>query len=69
MMFLKLLSAAVAIGTGAPFGAEGPIIATGGALGQLTQRSRRLQSNRGQDSPKACSWRSPRAEPPQGSVG
>jgi chloride channel protein, CIC family len=33
VMFLKPLSAAVAIGTGGPFGAEGPIIATGGALG------------------------------------
>lgn len=33
--FLKPLSAAVAIGTGGPFGAEGPIIATGGALGSL----------------------------------
>jgi len=31
--FLKPLSAAIAIGTGGPFGAEGPIIATGGALG------------------------------------
>ncbi len=31
--FLKPASAAVAIGTGGPFGAEGPIIATGGALG------------------------------------
>src|SRR3982751_2734016 len=31
--FLKPLSAALAIGTGGPFGAEGPIIATGGALG------------------------------------
>jgi chloride channel protein, CIC family len=30
--FLKPLSAAIAIGTGGPFGAEGPIIATGGAL-------------------------------------
>src|SRR5262249_17667953 len=29
--FLKPLSAAVAIGTGGPFGAEGPIIATGSA--------------------------------------
>ena len=35
IMFLKPLSAAVAIGTGGPFGAEGPIIATGGALGSL----------------------------------
>src|SRR3954447_11697681 len=31
----KPLSAAVAIGTSAPFGAEGPIIVTGGALGSL----------------------------------
>ncbi|HEY0565217.1 MAG TPA: chloride channel protein [Terriglobales bacterium] len=33
--FLKPLSAAIAIGSGGPFGAEGPIIATGGALGSL----------------------------------
>jgi H+/Cl- antiporter ClcA len=33
--FLKPLSAAIAIGTGGPFGTEGPIIATGGALGSL----------------------------------
>jgi H+/Cl- antiporter ClcA len=32
---LKPLSAAIAIGTGGPFGAEGPIIATGGAIGSL----------------------------------
>ncbi len=32
---LKPLSAAVSIGTGGPFGAEGPIIATGGALGSF----------------------------------
>src|SRR3989440_7146924 len=31
----KPLSAAVAIGTGGPFGAEGPIIVTGGAIGSL----------------------------------
>ena len=35
MMLLKPLSAAIAIGTGGPFGAEGPIIATGGAFGSL----------------------------------
>ncbi|HEY7956006.1 MAG TPA: chloride channel protein [Polyangia bacterium] len=35
LTFLKPLSAALAIGTGGPFGAEGPIIATGGALGSL----------------------------------
>lgn len=34
--FLKPLSAAVSIGTGGPFGAEGPIIATGGAFGSYT---------------------------------
>ncbi|HYX68883.1 MAG TPA: chloride channel protein [Terriglobales bacterium] len=33
--FLKPISAAIAIGMGGPFGAEGPIIATGGALGSL----------------------------------
>ncbi len=32
---LKPISAAVSIGTGGPFGAEGPIIATGGALGSF----------------------------------
>ena len=32
---LKPVSSAVAIGTGGPFGAEGPIIMTGGALGSL----------------------------------
>jgi H+/Cl- antiporter ClcA len=31
----KPISAAIAIGTGAPFGAEGPIIVTGGSLGSL----------------------------------
>jgi CIC family chloride channel protein len=31
----KPLSAAIAIGTGAPFGAEGPIIVTGGSIGSL----------------------------------
>jgi CIC family chloride channel protein len=35
MTFLKPLSAAVSIGTGGPFGAEGPIIATGGAIGSF----------------------------------
>lgn len=35
VMFLKPLSSAIAIGTGGPFGAEGPIIATGGAFGSF----------------------------------
>ncbi|MGO9837938.1 MAG: chloride channel protein [Polyangiaceae bacterium] len=33
--FLKPLSGVIAIGTGGPFGAEGPIMATGSALGSL----------------------------------
>src|ERR1700733_3711022 len=32
---LKLISAAIAIGSGGPFGAEGPIIMSGGAVGSL----------------------------------
>jgi H+/Cl- antiporter ClcA/CBS domain-containing protein len=35
LAILKPLSAAVSIGSGGPFGAEGPIIMTGGALGSL----------------------------------
>lgn len=35
MAILKPLSAAISIGTGGPFGAEGPIIATGSALGSI----------------------------------
>jgi H+/Cl- antiporter ClcA/CBS domain-containing protein len=35
LTFLKPLSAAISIGTGGPFGAEGPIIATGGAMGSV----------------------------------
>ena len=33
---LKPLASAIAIGTGGPFGAEGPIIMTGGAIGSLS---------------------------------
>lgn len=36
---LKPLATALAIGTGGPFGAEGPIIQTGGALGSLLGQS------------------------------
>jgi len=35
VLFLKPLSSAISIGTGGPFGAEGPIIATGSALGSV----------------------------------
>ncbi|HEY3815075.1 MAG TPA: chloride channel protein [Caulobacteraceae bacterium] len=39
---LKPLSSAIAIGTGGPFGAEGPIIMTGGALGSLFAQQFRM---------------------------
>jgi CIC family chloride channel protein len=45
MTFLKPLSAAVSIGTGGPFGAEGPIIATGGALGSLAGQLLRMSAD------------------------
>jgi H+/Cl- antiporter ClcA len=35
LVFLKPLASAICIGTGGPFGAEGPIIAAGGALGSF----------------------------------
>ncbi|TMA54071.1 MAG: chloride channel protein [Deltaproteobacteria bacterium] len=35
LAFLKPLSSAISIGSGGPFGAEGPIIMTGGAFGSL----------------------------------
>ncbi len=41
---LKPLSSAISIGTGGPFGAEGPIIMTGGALGSLFAQLFRLSS-------------------------
>jgi H+/Cl- antiporter ClcA/CBS domain-containing protein len=41
---LKPLSAALSIGTGGPFGAEGPIIMTGGAFGSLFARPFNLTS-------------------------
>jgi chloride channel protein, CIC family len=45
VLFLKPLSAAIAIGTGGPFGAEGPIIATGGALGSLAGQVVRITAD------------------------
>jgi H+/Cl- antiporter ClcA len=42
--FLKPLSAAISIGTGGPFGAEGPIIATGGALGSFVGQVLRVSA-------------------------
>jgi CIC family chloride channel protein len=42
---LKPVSSAIAIGTGGPFGAEGPIIATGGALGSTCGQLFKVTSN------------------------
>ena len=41
---LKPLASAIAIGTGGPFGAEGPIIMTGGAFGSLFAQCFRLSA-------------------------
>jgi CIC family chloride channel protein len=43
--FLKPISAAISIGTGGPFGAEGPIIATGGAFGSVAGQIMRITAN------------------------
>lgn len=43
--YLKPLSSAITIGTGGPFGAEGPIIATGGALGSTLGQLIRITPN------------------------
>lgn len=45
IIFLKPISAAISIGTGGPFGAEGPIISTGGAFGSLTGQLMRVTPN------------------------
>jgi chloride channel protein, CIC family len=42
--FLKPLSAAISIGSGGPFGAEGPIIMTGGAFGSMIAQCLHLTS-------------------------
>jgi len=44
LAILKPLSAAVSIGSGGPFGAEGPIIMTGGAFGSLAAQLLHLTS-------------------------
>lgn len=43
--FLKPISSAISIGTGGPFGAEGPIIATGGALGSTLGQILKISDN------------------------
>jgi len=42
---LKPISAAISIGTGGPFGAEGPIIMTGGALGSMLAQLLKLTAD------------------------
>lgn len=42
---LKPISSAISIGTGGPFGAEGPIILTGGALGSVIAQLLRLSAS------------------------
>jgi chloride channel protein, CIC family len=42
---LKPISAAISIGSGGPFGAEGPIIMTGGALGSIAAQHLRLTAD------------------------
>lgn len=43
--YLKPVSSAISIGTGGPFGAEGPIIATGGALGSTLGQLLKITHN------------------------
>jgi H+/Cl- antiporter ClcA len=43
--YLKPLSSAIVIGSGGPFGAEGPIIATGGALGSTIGQIFKISAN------------------------
>ncbi len=42
---LKPIASAIAIGTGGPFGAEGPIVMTGGALGSLLAQTFHLSAS------------------------
>jgi chloride channel protein, CIC family len=42
---LKPISAAISIGTGGPFGAEGPIIMTGGAVGSILAQALKLTAD------------------------
>ncbi len=45
LAILKPISSAISIGSGGPFGAEGPIIMTGGALGSMVAQFFHLTSN------------------------
>ena len=45
MTWIRPLASAISIGTGGPYGAEGPIIGTGGAIGSLFAQVARLNRN------------------------
>src|SRR5579863_6142117 len=45
LAILKPLSSAISIGSGGPFGAEGPIIMTGGAIGSIVAQLFRLTAS------------------------
>lgn len=45
LTYLKPIASAIAIGTGGPFGAEGPIISTGGALGSTMGQVMKITTN------------------------
>ena len=49
LAILKPLSSAISIGSGGPFGAEGPIIMTGGAFGSMIAQFFHLTSSRTKD--------------------
>src|SRR6185295_13228497 len=44
LAILKPLASAISIGSGGPFGAEGPIIMTGGAIGSIIAQTFQLTS-------------------------
>ena len=58
---LKPLSSAISIGSGGPFGAEGPIIMTGGAFGSMIAQFFHLTRA---PNARRCWWRAPRAACP-----
>lgn len=45
LTYLKPIASAIAIGTGGPFGAEGPIISTGGAFGSTLGQILKISTN------------------------
>ena len=60
---LKPVGTAISIGSGGPFGAEGPIIATGGALGSLVGQALRVRTACSVGGRSATSTRAAAARP------